>query len=271
MDGEMSIKKFIENATRGIDNVVDVIRETGEDGKEQTRVVLTQNVQTPVRMESPRRQHSFQDIQGLITYLKTYGSASSVILADAGSFTMSIVLNENAVNGFETLRFVPIIHPLIEPWIDVTTQWLPIDDFAQFIITNRRIVENGRSLSMLFSQVRASIKTEVQKGFGKKSINGVMTTIEVNSTQQTEPVELPEVIKVKCPIYSGTAEMEIEFDLVINGTPEGVMVLIGDSDYQVKKVQSFESFVKQVKDAGFMASLGVVSNDNRWSYVGGIK
>jgi hypothetical protein len=276
MSEKTKIESMLGDVRRGCENVFDVIRETIEfEGEKvpQTRIILSEKFTPLERKESPRRAHTFQEVGGFVAYLKEYGGDHTVVLADVADpdlTSMDGILDEESPDGFEKVTFNPRLHPLLVPWIHAIQHPMELEDFADLVTRNRRTLVNGRDLAMMFAQVKCSIKTEVQKGFGKKSVNGVMTTFEINGQVQSQPVDLPESITLECPIFVGTPKIKIDLDLVIKGNSNTVVVSLGDSDFQVKRIEAVEDFVKQIRESGLMVSLGRAINHN-WDYVGGAK
>jgi hypothetical protein len=262
----------------GQETAVDVTRELlGEGEEEHKRVVLAiqqrrlnpEPAADPVREPSPRRTHEFYDVGGFCRYLKKFGSDNTVILADPARQQVAAILDETAERGFEVLLFEPLIHPLFAPWANAlapvsragddepaavgpASVQLPLKAFLRFVGENRRqIIEpEGRDLAMMLNQVRLSRKVELAQGFGAKCVNGLMveTAIQGGGAGRMEPVDLPEVLTIKCPLYVATSERKMEIDIALDGDEtRGVLVTLSSGDLPVVRVAVFEELLEVIR------------------------
>jgi hypothetical protein len=223
-----------------------------------------------VREPSPRRTHEFYDVGGFCRYLKKFGGEGTVILADPARQRVSAVLDETASRGFEVLLFAPLVHPLFAPWaqalaptdggmgdadpseISPASAQMMLKAFLRFVGENRRqIVDpDGRALAMTLSQVRFGRKVELAQGFGAKSVNGLMveTAIQAGGAGRMEPVDLPETLVIKCPLYVATSERKLEIDLALEANEQqGVLVTLSSGDVPVVRVAVFEEMLDVVR------------------------
>jgi len=275
--------ELTRTAHEGEETVFEVAREIlgeNDDGSSQTlsavsvsrRKLQPEKPLAPDRMESPRRAHQFHSVEGLAAYLVKYGTPENVVvLADVNEGTMDAVLDEEAESGFEVVQFVPTIHPLFAPWMEILGKRVTVKDFAAFIMENRRVITepDGKDVAMTFRQVHAAVHTEIAQGIGNGSVNGMMVTSKIQGKDKTEAVDLPDTITIYVPIYVSTPPVFIEIDLIVMADGQnGVTVTASASTVIDAKVQAFTGMVKQIEQAvkGATVGFGTV-NHNAWTYL----
>jgi len=265
---ERTLERFVRKVVKGHENMMDVVRDMTDPLNPVARVVLTEKVATPELMISPKRMHQFYEVDGFGWYMGKYGTPNSVILADLVSLQMGGIIDETAKKGYEVVRFGPQYHPLYLPWIEITRRPVAIDQFAEFLLKNRRsLADGGKDLALTFSQIRASVKTEVYQGAGKRAINGVTTEIEISGNRDKQTIELPDSIRIMVPIFVGSDASIIEFDMVLSGTAEkGVWVTLANSDAKVKEINAFEGFVERLKGMNLQVAMGVPQYQE-WDFI----
>jgi len=249
----------------GKESAVEIARKVLDDGKEQATFAIRQEPVPPVRLKSPPRAHVFHEVGGFIEYLLRYGSqdaAKTVVLAEVGSETVSAVLDDEAPQGFEIVHFTPHVHPLVEPWLQFLgiLDGLEVRALAEFVLANRRsIVEpDPRELVMVLGQVRASKHVTLEYGRGGLGVNGLMVETTIQGKSQTQPVSLPETIRVRAPLYIDAAEVTFAVDLLASaiGEPTQVRVRGVCADLTVLRVETFEWFVADIEKALPLAVVG---------------
>lgn len=217
---EAILREFPENTETFFD-IMD-----GEDGEKKLvyshRKLNPEPPAEPERARTPKRSHTFHDIDAFARYLLREASEDAcVVLADASQRCISAVLNERADKGVEIVDFRAQYHPLFESWLTLLlkceTSPIPAADFALFAMKHRRAIKapDGRELAMVFSQIKMSKALEVSSGVGKKAINGVVATIEIAGQKQNELIELPDGIVIEVPLFLGTEAASIELDLLV--------------------------------------------------------
>jgi hypothetical protein len=162
------------------------------------------------------------------------------------------VLNERAPDGFEVVSFRPQVHPLFEPWLEVLDTAMPIRQFVDFLIGNRRqvIYPDAKALVMDLAQVKLSRNVELMQGFGKHSINGIKITTDIAGEAKGVSIELPDTITINVPLYVAQTYQDVDIDLVIDGTEKtGVMVTLKSADAATSRVGAFEQFVRDMKES----------------------
>lgn len=274
---ETTLGNFLRRVRKGEENTLEIIRQALPDGKGEKTVVALQNrilqaeqPPAPQRAESPRRDHTFHDVEGFVRYLAKYKTEDTVILADVAERAIDAVVDEKAVEGFEVLHFTPVPHPMFAPWDEILGKPVPLDEFATFIMTNRRIIclPNGKELALLFSQVRASTNITVQRGRGNKSVNGVVIETEIQGERSSEPMDLPDCLTIETPIFVSGDSVSIEIDMLIS-VKEGNQIFIVATSAQVleARTRAFEAMIERIGEIkGVTAALGYPAHEE-WKYI----
>ncbi len=256
----MDLKEALRTIKDGEETIFDVSGPTGDRKiTVNARKLLPEAPREPTRAESPARKHEFHAADSLGQYLARYGDKGTVVFADVGAETISAVLEEKEAGGFEIVTMKPQAHPLWKPWAEIAGKTLDVDDFAEFAIKNRRaiVAPDGRELAFIFSQIRASVEVRIERGRGKKSLNGVMVKTDIQGVKGEETVEIPETIKIRVPLYVATAPRDIEIDLSLSANTAGdVSVLVSAGTVAEARVEAFEEMVAAVGVG--VAALGAV-------------
>jgi len=262
------INKFLNGVMPGKPTTVEVVKGLVH-GKEEITVNLRRPPEEPLRRESPPRAHTFNSIDGFAAYLSRYGTENVLVLADPDTGEMAAVLDERAVNGFETVYFEPKLHPLYKPWQNLMHDLTQIKAFAQFIQSHKEtLAMDHQTICAVFQQIRVSKNITVQQGVGARSTNGIMCETVIQGQLRNAPVELPDRLAIHCPMFVDTPEVEIVLDLMIDGDGDDVRVRVTSSDAENKRVEMIQHMLEQIQ--GLLpkgtVSLGTVDHD-QWSYV----
>lgn len=270
------VSDLLRQLREGDETVFDVRDVVGTDGEAGKRLMIgTRKLQPehPVEREIARaqaRNHVFNDLDAFAAYLNREAEKEqSVILADVDSRTIGAVLNEADEYDREIVTLQAVEHPLFTPWSELFERPIPVLEFALFVMKNRRAVvePDGRELAMIFSQVKASKEITIQQGVGKKSINGMMVQLEVAGERQGMPVELPEVMTLGLPLFVGTPNQEIEIDVLVTDSREGIVVYLTAADVEQQRIEAFELMVNRLKqDTGLLVGLGTIKQRD-WDLV----
>lgn len=178
------------------------------------------------RASSPPRQHAFQNVDGFVAYLNKYGTTKdTLVLCDITSGQCRAVLKESADEGFEIVTFTPQLHPTFAAWDHMLDGTYSILDLATFIQKQRRAIDGGVALAKLMRQIKASISIEAQEGIGNGKTNGLTTTVKIAGVLDKLPIELPETITIKTPLFIDSEHpATLELDLVIDASSDGKKV-----------------------------------------------
>lgn len=236
-----TIEEVLTDATPKAVTVFEVIRDVEELGGGK-KLAVSHSVEPPECTVAPRASHEFHDIDGLRSYVVAYGKGTTVILGDISSYEAKVSLDEHdGDGGFSVLMYKPVFHPLFKTWLDIVGKDFPILDFAKFVMTNRRSVKDGRNMALLFQQIRMSKKIEIAVWKGKKAINGVMVTTEINGGKTEVFEELPETLTIIAPVFLKSGVSEIELDLLIFERQEQVFVNVSAGNIDSIKADQFMS------------------------------
>ena len=256
-NGTELINQIFTNITEaGKETILNVGRELVGDKENVTFTVMNRTVQPEQpklrpRLESPARAHLFHDAAGFAAYLAKYKSDDTVVMVDIAEQTVAAVLDEKAVGGFEIIRFTPMVHPLFSPWERLLeTNWLVLKTFVEHLAKNRRVIvePDGKEVMMLFSQVKASRKIDLHQGIGAHSINGILCELDIAGKKQTQEVNMPNMIRIECPLYVGNSSVSIEIDLLLDANvKEGVIVKTCSADLAEKRVEAFEQMLVDIR------------------------
>jgi hypothetical protein len=276
------IGEFLRKVEEGNENVLEIVKEAGADGKTtvalQRRKLRPEPPKPPQRLESPRRAHVFHEVDGFIHYLERYMTdENTTVLANVAGRTMHAVIDEAAAEGLEVIEFTPKIHPLFAPWEPVLSgRPIPVMGFALFIMQHRRQVTepDGRELALIFSQVRSASSLTVEKGKGARSINGMMVETTIQGQKDRQYVDLPEKITINVPLFVGEQDELIEVDLLVyqgqNG-PADIVVSCTASALEEALINSFLAMLDKIGKAlkEVCVSLGEAKHRS-WDYLAGI-
>ncbi|HUX00599.1 MAG TPA: DUF2303 family protein [Phycisphaerae bacterium] len=273
-----AIQDFIRSVQKGQENALEIVREALPDGEGERTVVALQNrqlqpepPQAPERAESPRRAHVFNEVDGFIRYLQTYGTERTMVLADVQANQISAIIDETADKGFEVVRLKPTLHPELTPWLAILDEEMPVLAFAQHVMKNRRTVAepDGRDLALLLSQMRCATTVQLKVGRGAKAVNGLMVTTEISGERKTEPVDLPDFIRVEAPLYVGEEPVTFDIDLLVSSADHGTEIVVAAScpDLRRRMTEAFLTWVARLEDIeGITAALGKPQHEN-WDYL----
>lgn len=270
----MPLNELLTNVRVGEQTVFDVAG--GPEARKLTvelRKLHPEEARPPKRAESPAKKHEFFAAASLAAYLAKYGSEHTVVFADPNAEMIHAVLDERAKDGFEVLTMRPALHPLWKPWAEVAGRRVPLRDFAQFVAQNRRVIvqPDGKSLTLMLSQVRASVSVEVQHGRGKEAVNGLMIKTKIQGVEKQDSVEIPDEITIDVPLYVDTENRPIELDLCLEADRDGeVSVLVSAGTVAEARVAAFEDMVEVIRagiaDKGATVTFGRPQH-GPWAYL----
>ena len=275
--GKDIVNAFVDSVEDGKEHLIDVARKITEDKENVTfslskRKLQDEQPKPPVRKESPRRAHVFHSAKSFIAYLLKYKTENTVVLADVQNNTIEAVIDNKAKNGFETICFIPQIHPLFKPWNNqIINSEKEIREFAVFLQQNKKTIltPDAKELTMFFSQIRASQEITMHKGIGQGSVNGLTCKLTIMSKTENQEVELPESMTIEVPIYIDTPKQEIEIDILLTANNTDTFALCSSSMLDVHKVTAFENMIEEIKAVdGIVVGFGGVDYQE-WKYLGG--
>lgn len=275
MVGNEAIQKAVEEILPGCKNVFDVIRETLEDGKEKVTVVLSNEIQTPVRCESRPSNHLFHTVQGFAKYIEEYGSKDTVVLIDTPNKRVAAVIDEIAKEGHEVCQLKPETHPMFVEWEELLKQKnVVLDEFVEFLMVHKKqIVDpDPQQLILALSQVRASVSTTIHKGrvTQNHALNGILckTSVDGGVDEGTgEIVSLPDAVQVESSIFVGDDVVKVTIDLLIKPVGDNILVRVSSPDLAEVVLARFQVMSDEiVKKCKGMVAYGQVCFAD-WRYV----
>ncbi len=274
------IKKALEQLPDiGKTNILTVAKKLLTEGKESVTLNLETKTVSPLLAISPRRAHTLHNIEGFVDYLDINGieGGKTVVLADMARREIQAVLDDTAEHGFEQITFKPVVHPLFEPWrtlLMAEPGVVGLEAFIQVLLTHRRsvVAPDAKDLTMMLSQVRASKKITLHHGRGKHAVNGLLCETCIEGTNQTDPVDIPDSITIKVPLFLETIAVGLEIDLTLSmGQGEAVIVDCTSADFIEKELELFEkTFLAKIREQfkdKFIVGFGEVDSA-AWEFVG---
>lgn len=270
-----SLEALITLAPENTATVFDLLAEGGESVKTIEVKRRTLQPEPPNEKEVARakaRAHQFHSAEEFAAYIKRESSVeeSAVVLGDVDSKMVVCVLSEDSPSDRESISFLAKQHPLFDEWEKLLkSEELEVLEFAKFCQKNRRTIvqPDGRELAMIFSQVKMAKTVTVNRGLGKKSLNGVMVQTEIAGKKQDEIVELPDSITIECPVFVGCDPIKIEIDLLVDGSGEDVTVIATAPDLQAKRIEAFEQLIAIIREqSGLLVGLGKIAH-REWELV----
>lgn len=274
----MTVNELLETVQLGERTVFDLADAAG-GGKKLEVLIQKQPAllsPPPRKRESDARAHVFFSTASFAAYLEKYGTKDAVVFADPAAGEMHAVLDENAKEGKELLLFKPLLHPLWAPWETLLNRQMELSEFVEFLLNNRRVIAkpDARELVYSLSQIKATTHTEVQRGRGKQSMNGVMIKSTIEGVVNLELVELPETLEIATPLYVRTKEQEIEIDLCIEGggAPDEIRCSLASGGILDAKVDAFEEMLEAIENHAGLKSKNITVTLGkpqfaRWKYL----
>lgn len=275
-DGADIVNEVFSDVSQGKQTVVEVARSVINNKENLKFVIENREVQPeppalPPRKESPRRAHIIHDAEGFAAYLEKYKTENTVVMVDVSEQRACAVIDDTATKGFEIITLQPVIHPLFVPWRNMMAidKHIVLRAFAEILAENRRsiIKPDGRELVLMLSQVKASRKTTLQRGFGKHSVTGIVCEVDIVGDTKNEEIELPDSITIKAPLYLATEPTIIEIDITLDADDSNVYVKCSSADLVEKQVKAFETMLEKVRAIdGVVVTLGKPAYDE-WDYL----
>lgn len=278
---KIEIADVLRKVEPGKESIVDLARKILPDGKERIELALRQKPVEPVRAQSPRRWHIVHNTDILLDYVDKYGGDDTVILADPEASIITATLDERAPEGFEVITFCPLTHPLLKPWVElmedeVDRRGSAPKTIADFVLSHKRqvIAPDVQGLVMLMCQIRVSKDIKVDIGTANGARNGLVCTTRFQGVEHDTPVELPECITIRCPIYYDRPERDIMIDLTprIGDGGDSCYVLVTSSDLETQKIAEMSEIIAELRknledrDVAIVIGLGRVNHID-WDYV----
>lgn len=251
------VKSLLRGAVRGHETILDIVQ--GEDGKTPAQVKFSLRAippEAPALAASPARAHTFAEAEGFAAWLKRRHGAEKgtlSVLADPVGGVIHAVLDDAAgtLGGREVVTLRPVVHPRWKPWAEILGKRLEMGAFALFVAEHRRDVAGegvGRDLALTLSQVRASVKTTVDRGRGRKAVNGITIETEVKGQRGEERVDLPDSIDLMLPLFVATAPQRIDLDLTVEAGRDGeVTALLSGGAAEEARHGAFEQMLEEVR------------------------
>lgn len=271
-----AISRWLDKARSDRRSTVEIVKDMLGDGPRLT-VNLGSPPELPVRKESPRRSHWFNDLKAFCRYLEgntAEGGVHAVVLCDPESLQWRAVLDDGAQRGFETIGFSAAVHPLMKPWkelCDDEDRLMPAE-FAEFVVRNKSVVvsPDPQQLALTLRQVRLAKKVESDFGAGAEARNGVMVESSVRGQVGQTFVELPETIRIVAPVFIDGDPVEVLFDVMIDSTGDKPTVSLASNDLtvqMVKQMLKWEQTIAAAVPCG-VVGFGCVRHE-AWGYVEG--
>jgi len=262
------ISDLLRKATDGHETVFDIAVDNGV-----TRVEINRRLLLPERRvieedlpiaRDPARAHTFHEIGAFAKYCETHAGESAVGLANSESQRITVVLDELVDAGRELITFEAKLHPMFLPWYEMLDEATDVIDFSVFAQKYRRSIRkpDGKELAMIFSQIKLSKSVEIQRGVGRKSLNGVMVHTEIAGVKQDTMVDLPDSIEIECPVFIGTKPIRMVFDVLVTDVHDNVVVYLTSPDLEAMKFEAFEQFVQILREdaPSILVGLGQVAS-----------
>lgn len=265
----MEVSELLRKVTEGNETILDVNAQGGlKVSQRKLQPEVPEYMDEPPIARANARDHVFHDVDAFCEYLKVEGSKdSTLVLADAKSRTVTAILDENSETDREIIRLNAIEHPLFTPWGGMLDRACPVLDFAMHCMKHRRAViePDGKELALTFSQLKMSKSISIATGVGKKSLNGVMTEVNIGGEVRGYAVELPESITIECPLFIGTAPQRIDIDLLVTDQGTSIVVVAVAPDVEAQRIAAFEQFVSTIREqTGYLVGLGTVQH-RKWN------
>lgn len=275
------LKDLLEQIGKDKATAIELVEELSEGGKVGAKrlVIEQRSVQPPqpldpIRAESPARAHDFHAAGAFVDYLQRYGSKRTVVLIDLTACVVYAVLDETADRGREVLMLKPQIHPRWKPWHALLGRNLEMPDLLDHLRNNRRSMVDGRDVILALSQVKASTEVTLYRGSGHKALNGLLVKTSINGVKGEQIVEIPEVLHVKAPIFVDSEPIQIELDLIVEGSQDGTSVRarFSSADILEAEIEGMERIAEHVGDLRDPDSIGCavgygVPKNTAWGYL----
>lgn len=253
-DTPTTIADLLRQPLEGQETAFQVVADLEGDGKRleiRRRRLAPEVTQEAPLATSPRRHHRFYAVAGLLNYLSAYATQDTVILANPAERRVQAILDDTAEEGGrEVVTFTPQVHPRWEPFRGLLGKTLSLDELLDFVRNNRRAIDHGRELIFGLSQVTASTEVTLAKGSGRSCVNGLMVKTEIRGGgTQTDPVDLPEVLRVTTPVWVDEPPQTMEIDLVLEASRDGseIRARLSSADLREAEITAFDSVVERIR------------------------
>jgi hypothetical protein len=242
-----SIEKLLNTISGNEITAINIAEKLDAQGRRG--ITFSKEQVAPLRMESPPKNHLFTEAESFCGYLTGLDVKDVVLFVDIDNIQARAVLNDKAQYGFEVITFRPAAHPMfkmLSPLIGTTTH---VTEFAELLLRNRKAFEigedNGRSLALAMQQITVSEKIEKKIGTGRDCINGVMCHTKVSAGQEglPSPIEIPEVIRFKLPLYINTDPVEFDVDFTVIVKHGEVYIQTDSAMLELKQYEVFEAMI----------------------------
>ena len=237
---ETALAHFLRRIEQGNEHALTVTREMVGEGPGahatttlaiQRREMQPEPPAPPIRAESPPRAHTFHDPDSFSAYVRKFGGADTVILADVTNRRVTATLDEHAGEGREIVTLKPELHPLYRPWHGLFGVATPLADFAAHVLQWRSVVlePDPRQLALALRQITVAEQHTLYRGTGAKGINGVVVSHEIKAGAESvsETVELPDALTLEVPILSCSPEpVRVVVDLTVGVNADRDVVVV---------------------------------------------
>lgn len=235
---DTQVNDLLRRISRGNESTIDVVKEMIPEADfhegVRARLVVTEKVTPPERMESMARAHVIYDAVSLAEYVGRYGTENTVVFINVTERIIRVALDETATHGVEQISCRPQYDPRFLPWVALSMQGgMDIQKFADFLRRHRRIIDqpDGRELAMILSQVKTSTKVVMDRGRGRHAINGLVVETTIQGQKASEAVEIPETIVLYTPVFVMTCleqpyrYIEVDINVYSDGVGEAPRIM----------------------------------------------
>lgn len=251
------IGSLLRRAPEGQETVFDIANETDGEGNPKRSVSITRRIVHPEHPTLPplrrsrRAAHRFSTADSVANYINQYGCERTVVVADANKLEATIILDESEEFGdVIELSFAPMFHPVFNKWNSYFAKPVEIEEFAQFVMENRRQVQNpdGRELALMLSQVKLAKNVTIQRGKGAKVVNGVTMAVEIAGVKHDVEEQFPDSITINTPIFLEDEPVNVEFDLLVFERHDEVYVTLTNPEISGLVVERFMANISDIRE-----------------------
>ena len=211
MDGN-TIEDVLKELPHRKPTALSVYREMSKDNEAIAKVVI-QN-EPEIRKLEPigTKVHNLEDVESLKRYIQKFRTENTVVYCSREDAFVTVILDEKHEAINDQLRFSPKYTPGFKETMASSDR---VPDFLAWFRCNKRYIvsPDPKEFIALTSLVKIETVMETIIGTGKNAKSGYMCESKVRGSEENVPIEFPETIIFRSPVFFGTPEIEIEIEL----------------------------------------------------------
>lgn len=250
--------EFLERTENNEHRLIELVDHL--DGAPGRALSVVRRDPEPEVLRRRRRAHTIQSCESLVEYakrhLKSNPEDNPILFVDPLLHRASLILDEDRQHlDEEQVDCIWSHHDHWQAWAEaIMCESLTAADLTNLIRDTLDVVQdpNPRELLMLLAQMSISEETQIDRGRGPESTNGVTVKTTVRGVRGEERVQFPESVILKCPLFAGDEDSDgagIRVDLWLDASKDkGVRFSLTSSDADVQVARRFMDDVAELRE-----------------------